>query len=358
MTEGSDVTQAQDLKQQLEQGEFRSLIDVILDGVGRLLQKLTRRAEPAAPWVGALAIALTISSIGLAISLLSGGISRYGYRTLFLGGGLMFLYFLIPRSVNQRTLKTLHSQLLDAVDTGDGLKRLRGWLTTLASRRWPILSGMLYLVVSLVYGMLFLEDIDPPVDVVVVGLPLLFISGMMIYYLLLFLVLPGRLGRCHYRLNAWDPASTEVVAHLSGLFNYIAYMTAFLLAAIAFFAVSLVTFDVSNLILAIPTWFVLIVIFVASQRSLSRIIKRVKRESLIRIEAQMAALRTGGDAPDKETLETFMRIWDYRDRINGTRNSVLDLKRILNFVNTLLIPLLAFLVANRNDILQLLGWTE
>jgi hypothetical protein len=51
-----------------------------------------------------------------------------------------------------------------------------------------------------------------------------------------------------------------------------------------------------------------------------------------------------------------MRTWDYHDRINGTRNSVLGLKGIFNFINTLLIPLIAFVFANRNEILGLLGW--
>ncbi len=358
MTTESNSNEARDLKRMIAEGEFRSLIDVVLDGVGSLLQKLIRRPDLPAPWVSALAIALSISLIGSFISLISGDVSQHVYRTLFLGGGLTFLCFIIPRSINQRIVVALHDQLLDAVETSDGLTSLHGWLTALASRRWPILCGLLYLGVSLLYGAFFLEDIDPPVDIAVMGLPLLFISGMMIYYLLLKLVLPGRLGRCHFRLNAWDPASTEVVAHLSSLLNYIAYMIAFLLTAIALFAISLVTFDVSNLIFAIPTWLALIVIFVAGQRSLSRIIQRAKRKSLYQVETQMAALRSQGDSADKETMEIFMRMWDYHDRIRDTRDSVLDLKGIMNFINTLLIPLLTFLVANRSEVFQVLGWAK
>lgn len=128
--------------------------------------------------------------------------------------------------------------------------------------------------------------------------------------------------------------------------------------SLTLFSVSLVTFDITNLFVMIPIWLVLIFIFVAGQMALTRIIKQAKRESLDQVEIQMATLRMSGHPPDKETMETFMRTWDYRDRVKGTRNSVLNLKGIFNFVNTLLIPLLAFLVANRNAIFELLGWSN
>jgi hypothetical protein len=181
---------------------------------------------------------------------------------------------------------------------------------------------------------------------------------MMIYFPFLLLLLPGRLGRCHFKLNAWNPASSEVVSHLSSLFNYIAYMIAFLLAAVALFAVSLVTFDLSNLILHIPVWLILIIIFIVSQRSLTRIIRRTKRESLNQVEAQMEALKQGGNLADQETMQALTRLWDYHDRIVATRDSVLDLNGVMNFINTLMIPLLGYLFANISSILKLLGWLD
>ena len=358
MTKQSNIADVKSLKQSLNEGEFRSLIDVILDGVGWLLRKLTRRSARPAQWVSAVVIALLISSTGLLISLLSGGVSQYGYRTLLLGFVVIFLTIMIPQSINQRTLATMHDQILDELDTSVGLPVLRGWLTALSSRIWPILFGVLFVSLNLAYGHFFLENVEAPIDVLVIGYAMFIIAGIMVYYLMLFLVLPGRLARCHFRLNAWDPASTEVVAQLSGLLNFIAYMIAFLLAAIAVFTVSLVTFDVTNLIIMIPMWLILIVIFVTGQLALSRIIKRAKRDSLHQVELQMEALRQAGDPPDQETMDIFMRTWDYYDRIKGTRDSVLDLRGILNLANTLLIPLLAFLVANRNEIFQLLGWID
>jgi hypothetical protein len=91
--------------------------------------------------------------------------------------------------------------------------------------------------------------------------------------------------------------------------------------------------------------------------AISGIITRSKRKSLNEVEAQMAALRPRADPPDNETLETLLWLWDYHDRIKGTRNSALDIKGIMDLANTLLIPLLAFLIANREAIFELLGWS-
>ncbi len=46
---------------------------------------------------------------------------------------------------------------------------------------------------------------------------------------------------------------------------------------------------------------------------------------------------------------------DYHDRVKATRNSVLNLRAGLNFLNSLLIPLLAFILANLEKVLDLFG---
>jgi hypothetical protein len=179
----------------------------------------------------------------------------------------------------------------------------------------------------------------------------------MIYYLFLFVVLPLRLSRCQFKLHAEDPASTEVLADWSGMMNFAAYIFAFMLATGTLFTVTVVTFRLRILVFIIPRWLPLIALFVVNQMAMSGAITRSKRKSLNEVEAQMAALRPRADPPDNETRETLLWLWDYHDRIKGTRNSTLDIKGIMNLVNTLLIPLLAFLIANGQTILELLGWS-
>ena len=113
----------------------------------------------------------------------------------------------------------------------------------------------------------------------------------------------------------------------------------------------------STLVFIIPRWLPLIALFVVNQVAISGVITRTKRKSLNEVEVQMAELRPREDPPEHETMETLLWLWDYHDRIKGTRNSALDIMGILNLVNTLLIPLLAFLIANRESIFELLGWS-
>jgi hypothetical protein len=140
------------------------------------------------------------------------------------------------------------------------------------------------------------------------------------------------------------------------MMNYAAYAFAFLLATGTLFSVTMQTFRLESLIFIIPTWLPLIALFVVNQMAMSRVIKRSRGKSLNQVKDQMAVLRQRGDPPDNETMQNLMRLWDYYDRIKGTRNSVLDVKGILNLINTLLIPLVAFLLANRAAIFEFLGW--
>ena len=66
MTEDTHPAEGrEELKRQLADGEVNSSIDLILDATGRILQKLTRRTRPPAPWISALALAFLISLIAL-----------------------------------------------------------------------------------------------------------------------------------------------------------------------------------------------------------------------------------------------------------------------------------------------------
>jgi len=173
----------------------------------------------------------------------------------------------------------------------------------------------------------------------------------------LFVVLPLRLSRCQFKLHTEDPASTEVLEDWSGMMSFVAYLFAFMLASGTLFTVASVTFSWTILIFIIPRWLPLIALFVVNQVAISETVTRSKRKSLNEIEAQMATLRPGADPPEHDTMETLLWLWDYHDRIQGTRSTTLDIKGILNFVSTLLIPLLAFLMANRETIFELLGWS-
>ncbi len=55
----------------------------------------------------------------------------------------------------------------------------------------------------------------------------------------------------------------------------------------------------------------------------------------------------------KETMEAVNRLMDYHDRIRATPNSALNLRTSLGFLNSLLLPVIAFVLANLDKIVQL-----
>ena len=358
MSEGTNPTDGrEELKRQLAAGEYRSSVDVILEAVGRILQKLTRRTQPPAPWISALTIALLVSLIASLISLVTGGVSRYGYRTIAFGGVLIFLNLIIAKTTLDRTFATLQDRLLDGLESTAGLTGLRDWLDSVGDTKRPALIGLLIYAAYVIFILPNPIENPGPVDIAVVGGVMLLWTGFLIYFMYLFAVLPLRLGRCQFKLHAEDPVSTEVLEDWSGMMNFAAYMFAFMLAMGTLFTVTMETFELRALAFVIPRWLPLIALFVVNQVAISGVIRRSKRKSLNEVEVQMAELRPREDPPEHETMETLLWLWDYHDRIKGTRSTILDIMGIINLVNTLLIPLLAFLVANREVIFDLLGWS-
>jgi len=61
------------------------------------------------------------------------------------------------------------------------------------------------------------------------------------------------------------------------------------------------------------------------------------------------------ETPEKDTLDRLSKLMDYHDRIKATPNSSLNFRSSLNFLNSLLLPLLAFILANLDTVMTVLG---
>jgi len=227
-----------ELKQELTEGEYKSSIDVILDAMARVLQKLTRRSNLPAYWQSAIAITIGISMIGYLSSILAGGVSPNVNRAMIFAGVMFFLNLVITKSVFDRAFATLQDKLLDALESNAGLSGIHGWLVAAGDIKRPLLIGLLFVAATIVFSLAYSYTIE---GTVIIGQLSLLWSGFIIYAMLLFVVLPLRLSRCQFKLHVEDPVSTEVLADWSGMMNYAAYVFAFLLATGTLFSVSLST---------------------------------------------------------------------------------------------------------------------
>jgi hypothetical protein len=101
-------------------------------------------------------------------------------------------------------------------------------------------------------------------------------------------------------------------------------------------------------------WVTITAWFIVNQYALTQIATRAKRKKLSEIQAKIEKLEAEEDIADQKTIEAMNRLMDYHDRIKATRNSMLDLRAVLNFLNSLLLPLIGFLLGNLDKLLELL----
>jgi hypothetical protein len=346
----------EDVIDQLLKGRYDSSVGRILNFVGSIIQRISRRRKLPAPSVSALTFSLIISIIALLGSIFFSGVTSYEYRIIASGGLLIFINLVIAKTIFDRVFTTLQSKLLVKLGSNRGVAGIQAWLITAQNLKWPLLIGF---IVFLAYAFFILPNpINAsfiPADLVMGGTMLLW-TGFLIYYMILFMILSQRLSQLDFELHKEDPVSSEVLLDWSRMMNLAAYLFAFMLATGTFFYVSAGTFSLQILYFIIPRWLLLIGLFVINQLAFSTVITRSKRASLNDVESLMADLRPKGRSPDHDKMETILYMWDYHDRIKSTRNTILDFYGIANLTNTLLIPLIAYALANLKILLQFFGW--
>jgi len=178
------------------------------------------------------------------------------------------------------------------------------------------------------------------------------------YYLGPFYIsLPPRLARYRFDLYTTDPSSSEVVGRLSRLMTFILYVT---LGFIALLTIGLNQVNVLNLqtafVFSLLIWVPTIVSYGAGQFHISTMITKAKWKTLDEIQSKIEvlyedALNKENETPKKETLDFIEKLMDSHDRIKITPNSALNLRAGLNFLNSLLLPILAFIVANLDKVI-------
>lgn len=105
--------------------------------------------------------------------------------------------------------------------------------------------------------------------------------------------------------------------------------------------------------LIIIIWGPAITFFIIGQYSLSNIITNAKWQKLNQIQSRVERLEAEANIEDKDTMETINRLMEYHNQILKTPNSALNIRASLNFLNSLLLPVLAFVLANLDKLLAL-----
>jgi hypothetical protein len=258
----------------------------------------------------------------------------------------------------RRVFALWHSQVLDATESVGSLDEFEYWLGLACNRRlqllWTVIGGLLSglnLVavinaqLGLVLGYSFISTI---IMANMLGWPL-------VYLLLTVVLLSATLRRYDLKLFASDPSSSELVSHLSSELGFFVYYVGVYAAIVTIvFALSGVLASFGILLILIY-WLPIIAIFILNQTSLSSIIRRVKWKTLNEIQTKVEKLQTSKNFGNQETMDSIKRLMDYHDRVKATRDSALDFRAYLGFFNSLLLPLLAFILGNLDLVIKLFG---
>ncbi len=369
MTEDNELIKKREaLKEQINQGNFKTLVDLLLDGIGKLLQKIVRSPKPVSIWWSALVLALATWSISGLVSLFMGEINRDLLEVFPIAIWLEVLAVAAMIAIKKLTgsiFKLLDDSIIDAITSLEDLDDLKTWLVDIANVKK---HAIITLVVGLGFGGLlmptywtwinirslnFLTNLTygPLIGAILVSLQ----HAVNLNYILPILGFPARVSRYDYRLYTIDPASSEIVDKLSDLLNDIVFISAVILVIFTAGLLLLIEYPPGNLVALALTWGVLVLMFLSGQTSISQIIHRTKWKTLNDIQIKIEKLRDQQEEiPSKDTLEHINALMDYHDRIRTTRNSAFDVRAGLSFLQSLLLPVFGLLLTSVQDIIEIL----
>ncbi|HEX2698417.1 MAG TPA: hypothetical protein VHM28_11975 [Anaerolineales bacterium] len=359
---------------------YRSLPEYVLDGVGALFQFVfdprdARARKTFLPpdasaqedddfpsyWVNGIVIAIFTFLIGWAITAFEGRSFSPDEYKLTLWAVVTGALALIANKVNIRAfLNTFRRSCADKMLRTADIDNLENWLAENFKVWKPLLSGLLigpFLGWFLYISWLLNHPLEVPHWGSFVILALASIQAVWVaYYLYPFYVaFPSRLNRYHFDLYTPDPSSSEVVGRLSRLLTFILYIT---VGFIVWLTVGLTYVDVltaetpaPGLVFSAFIWAPTVILYAAGQFHLSDVITRAKWKMLNEVQTKVEGLYKEKKIPDRDTLDRLNKLMDYHDRIKGTPDSALNFRASLNFLNSLLLPILAFVIANLKDVL-------
>jgi hypothetical protein len=364
-TDTALIEKREELKRRLATGEYRTLVDVFLEWLDRLIRKITRQTKPLPIWLITVIICVVIIGIGniAASGNLVDAMESYGVTAILAVNLLNILVIVITVVLNQsmhEIFSLWHDHILDATDSLVCLEDIENWLKMTCNWR-------LHLLVTILGGIvngLYLITIEPLqgvytsygwiYSIIITAFIVSAFISVFLYLIMMLILLSVRLHRYNLRLFVADPSNSELVSRLSSKLSLSLYFVAGYGA-------------INNLLTALSGgygwsigisqvlfyWLPIVIMFILNQTSLSSIIRRAKRKTLNEIQVKVEKLQSAENFEEKETMETINRLLDYHDRVKATRNSAIDLGTTLNFINSLLLPLLAFVLGNLDLVLNL-----
>lgn len=250
----------------------------------------------------------------------------------------------------------LAGHMLDAISTIKDIHDLEDWLSSWKNRRVELIFSILFAIVFYAYFILtaiFTGDVIPRISVIIAFLPMFIQMGLLFYDFFRALNMPLRIQHYQLKLYQADPASSEVIARLSGMFTAFIFLIAAIAGVLTLLLAIFNPLPLAGSVFVIAVgWLPLILSFTITQRALRRIIKNGKQKALNEIQAKVEKLQAQEEIPAEETLKHIRALIDYHDYIKSRRDSTFDIQTGLNFLNSLLFPVIGFLLGNLKELIS------
>lgn len=353
------IEKRKELKEKIDNGTYISLTTATLNVVGRLIQQITRRSHRVNYWYSSLLIMLTTYLLGLSVAHITAqSVSRnetiMGAWAVLVGIGT----FMATHVVVDMLITLFREHAIDDMESMAGLVYLERWLENTINRKKQLMTTLLLGpalgLASLVIIAINRSEIvtwNQIVIAIIVGLQ----ASIPFYYFFPAMVIPQHLSRYRFKLYPLNPSSSEIIDRISDLTTNFAYVFAVLaiIYSLGFLSFGRVTVTTTSLWLFLAIWGPLITIFANGHIGLSKMISQAKWITLKDIQAKIENLANQADVPSQETLAHIAKLVEYHDSIKNTPNSALNFRSSLNFLNSLLLPVIAFLLANIDKVIGL-----
>ena len=361
-TDAALIEKRDELKRRLEAGEYKTLVDVFLAWINRVIQRILRRNKPLPPWLITVILGLVVNLILFGGRYVDGGLTGIrniakpygvGYGSgVLLDFSLAVLTIITVISINHsidRFIILWRDEMLDATVSVSSLQEFEDWLGTACNLR-------LHFLVTIFGGLLIALLVTALISVrlgAFVGYGTTFgyiiinmFTAAFFYEGFIVILLPVMLRKYELKLFAADPATSELISHLSSELSFFVYFVAVYSTIFSLVIGALRTSQTTDIVVAVVLflWLPIITMFALNQTTLSSIIRRAKWKTLNEIQARVEKLQAAENLDAKETMDAINRLLDYHERVNRTRASALDFRAILGFINSLILPLLAFLL--------------
>ena len=370
-TDKALIEKREELKRRLVAGEYKTLVDAVLEFADRTMRKLVKRSKPIPIWFNTLALVLATSLITIAGPSLDGsaGISLTdffefigvnfwpGILLIIMNLNLVVVAPVIMNTYIGRIMTLWSNHVIDSTESVESLKEFTNWLGTVSNRRLQLL---LMIVAGLIFSFLAVGIMSYQAGSFfgygwVVAFFLQNSLGFNVLYLLFAVILlSAKIHRYELNLFAADPASSELISRLADTFGIFVYYVGAYAAILTFNGMLISQGDIPlTAVVLIPLiWLPIIFLFFLYHTGLSRIIRRAKWRTINEIQEKVEKLQMSKSFGDQKTMDAIKRLMDYHDRVKATPNSALEFRTYLNLFNSILLPLLGFLLGNLGLVLN------